>query len=171
MAQVMMLVHEESGRFGASFPDFPGCTTVAGDLNSLVTNAPEVLAFHVQGLIDEGRPVPPVRSLSEVWADQQFQEDRKDAVYTTSLAVELPGARTVRANITMDEGTLEMIDRAAEAAGETRSAFLVHSAQWRIAATRRLQEMGLTPGPSVKPLLEALEERGSIRKNRDRQSA
>ena len=49
MAQVMMVVHEEGGQFGASFPDFPGCTTVAGDLGSLVTQASEVLAFHVQG--------------------------------------------------------------------------------------------------------------------------
>jgi predicted RNase H-like HicB family nuclease len=131
MAQVLMLVHEEGGRFGASFPDFPGCTTVARDLESLVAKAPEVLAFHVQGLVDEGREVPRVRSLSEMWADPTVKKDRRDAVYVTSLAVDLPG-RSARINITMDEGLLDRIDRDAATRGETRSGWLARAAESRL---------------------------------------
>jgi predicted RNase H-like HicB family nuclease len=42
----VMLVHEEEGVFGASFPDFPGATTVADDLDTLYRKAAEMLAFH-----------------------------------------------------------------------------------------------------------------------------
>lgn len=43
MAQVVMTVHEENGRFGASFPDFPGCTTVAANPDALARKAPSRL--------------------------------------------------------------------------------------------------------------------------------
>ncbi len=39
MARVVMLIHEEDGAYGASFPDFPGATTVAGDLDTLYRKA------------------------------------------------------------------------------------------------------------------------------------
>lgn len=134
MANVVMVVHEENGRFGASFPDFPGCTTVAGDLDTLVAKAADALAFHVAGLVEDGEPVPQVRSQSELWNDPQFQADRKEAAFVTLLPVELPG-KTVRVNITLNESALDMIDRAAAKAGESRSGFLVSS------ALKRVQEM------------------------------
>ena len=130
MAQVVMLVHEENGTFGASFPDFPGCTTVSRNLDQLSTKAAEALVFHVEGLMENG-DLREVRSLSEVWADPAFQEDRADAALVTVLDVDLPG-RVVRVNITVDEGTLELIDRAARAAAESRSGFLVKAARARV---------------------------------------
>jgi predicted RNase H-like HicB family nuclease len=130
MAQVVMLVHERNGAFGASFPDFPGCTTVSGNLDELPAKAAEALVFHVEGLREDG-DLPEVRTLSEVWADPAFQEDRADAALVTVLEVDLPG-RVVRVNITVDEGTLELIDRAARAAAESRSGFLVKAARARV---------------------------------------
>ena len=131
MAQVVMTVHEENGRFGGSFADFPGCTTVAADPDDLARKAADALAFHVAGLVEEGRIVPRPRSLGELWADAGFHEDRAQAAYVAVLDVELPG-KTVRVNITLNESTLEVIDRAASAAGESRSGFLVNSALSRI---------------------------------------
>jgi predicted RNase H-like HicB family nuclease len=49
--QVVALIHEENGVFGASFPDFIGCTTVARDLDAVAAKAAEVLAFHVEWTI------------------------------------------------------------------------------------------------------------------------
>ena len=37
MPRIAMLIHEEAGRYGASFPDVPGCTTVAGSPDALIT--------------------------------------------------------------------------------------------------------------------------------------
>ena len=63
--QIVTLIHEENGVFGASFPDFLGCTTVADSLDAIIPKAAEALAFHVEGMIEDG-PLPPVRTLMSV---------------------------------------------------------------------------------------------------------
>ena len=130
--RTVALVHEEDGRFGASFPDLTGCTTVARDLDALIGKAAEVVAFHVGGMIEDGLDIPAFRSLAELRADPVFAEDARDAM-AVLLEVDLP-SRAVRVNITGDESVLKRIDRAASAAGETRSGFLVAAAKARLQA-------------------------------------
>ena len=130
MARVVMLVHEEKGAFGASFPDVPGCTTVARNLDALVAKASDVLAFHIEGLVEDGLPGPTFRSLNDLRIDPAFREAATDAAILL-LDYDSPG-RTVRVNITLDESMLHRIDRAAEAAGESRSGFLVSAAKRRL---------------------------------------
>ena len=132
MAHVVMLVHQEDGRFGASFPDFPGATTVAGDLDTLYRKAAEMRAVHVAGMAEDGEEAPRLRGLDELRGDPGFQEDSGDAMIAL-VQVELPG-RAVRVNISMEEGLLRRIDRAAEATGESRSAFLAQAAKARLSA-------------------------------------
>jgi predicted RNase H-like HicB family nuclease len=124
--QVVAMIHEENGYYGVSFPDFPGATTVADDLESAVAKAAEMLAFHVEGLAEDG-PLPQVRSLSELQRDAEFRADSKDALLV--LVPYTPPSRAIRLNVTIEESLLERIDRAAEAAGETRSAFLAYAAR------------------------------------------
>jgi predicted RNase H-like HicB family nuclease len=128
--QVVALIHEENGVFGASFPDFLGCTTVADTLDAIIPKAAEALAFHVEGLIEDG-PLPPVRTLAQLRKDPVFREDSAGAVI--ALVPYAPPARAVRINITLDESLLERVDRAAEAAGETRSGYLAAAARQRLA--------------------------------------
>lgn len=132
MTHIVMLVHEEGGAFGASFPDFPGATTVAGDLDTLYRKAAEMLAFHVAGMLEDGDEIPRVRTLDELRGDPAFQADSAGAMVAL-VQVELPG-RAVRVNISMEEGLLRRIDRAAEATGESRSAFLAQAAKARLSA-------------------------------------
>lgn len=132
MSRIVMLVHEEGGRFGGSFPDLPGCTTVAGDPDTLLRKAEEVVAFHVGGMVEDGLDLPAFRSLSELRRDATFGADSRDALVVL-LDIDLP-MRSVRVNITLDQGVLKRIDRAASAAGETRSGFLVAAAKARLQA-------------------------------------
>jgi predicted RNase H-like HicB family nuclease len=136
--QVVALIHEENGVFGASFPDFLGCTTVADSLDAIVPKAAEALAFHVEGLIEDG-PLPPVRTLAQLRKDPIFREDSTGAMI--ALVPYAPPARAARINITLDESLLERVDRAAEAAGETRSGYLAAAARQRLAI-----EAGQQPG-------------------------
>lgn len=131
MARVVMFIHEEDGVYGASFPDFAGATTVARDLDTLYRKATDMLAFHVAGLIEDGDPVPAPRGLSELHDDPLFREGAGDG-FVALVDVDLPG-KAVRVNISLDESVLRQIDRAAEAAGETRSGFLVEAAKARLA--------------------------------------
>jgi predicted RNase H-like HicB family nuclease len=135
MPKVVMLIHEENGRYGASFPDFPGCTAVAEDPDRLIDKAVEVLAWHVAGMVEDGVEVRRPRSLGELWQDPDFRTDRADAAYATQVDLDLPG-KTVRINITAEESALDRIDQAAKAAGESRSAYLIKAALER--ARRRL---------------------------------
>ena len=130
MARVVMLVHEEGGAYGASFPDFPGATTVAGDLDSLYRKAAEMLAFHVGGMAEDGDNIPTVRTLDELRRDPAFCEDSEGALIGL-VEAELPG-KAVRVNVSLEESLLRRIDRAAEAAGESRSGFLAQAAKARL---------------------------------------
>jgi predicted RNase H-like HicB family nuclease len=127
--QVVALIDEEDGRFGVAFPDFPGCTTVAHSLDEAVAKAAAVLAFHAEGLAEDG-PLPQPRTLAELRKDRQFRADAKDAL--VALIPYAPPSRAARINITLDESLLSRIDTAANALGETRSGFLATAARKRL---------------------------------------
>lgn len=129
--QVVALIHEENDAFGVSFPDFPGCTTVARSPDQALAKAAEALAFHVEGMAEDGEPLPGIRSLKELAASPDFREDAKDAL--VALVPLAPPGRAVRLNITLDESLLTRIDRAAEANNETRSGYLAQAARLRLA--------------------------------------
>ncbi|TGD97990.1 type II toxin-antitoxin system HicB family antitoxin [Methylobacterium nonmethylotrophicum] len=135
MTKVVMLIHGEPGNYGASFPDFPGATTGADDLDTLYDKAAEMLAFHVGGMIEDGLEVPLVRSLDALRDDPLFREDAADGMVGI-LDVDLPG-KTVRVNLTMNESDLRRIDRAAAAAHETRSGWLVRAANAQLRGASR----------------------------------
>lgn len=132
MAWIVMLIHEEGGRLGASFPDFPGATTVACDLDTLYRKASEMLAFHIDGLVEDGDPIPAMRTLDAWRREPVFRSDSESAMIGL-VEVEMPG-KAVRVNISLEETLLRRIDRAAEAAGESRSGFLARAAKARLTA-------------------------------------
>jgi len=132
MARVVMLIHEEDGTYGASFPDFPGATTVAGDLDTLYRKAAEVLAFHVGGMAEDGDDIPTPRTLDALRRDPAFRADSEGALVGL-VEADLPG-KAVRVNVTIEEGLLRRIDQAAQATGESRSGFLARAAKARLSA-------------------------------------
>lgn len=131
MTKVVMFIHEENGAYGASFPDFPGATTVADNLDALYQKAAQMLAFHVGGMAEDGDAIPNPRPLSEWRNDPAFKQDCEDAMIGV-VDVDLP-SKAVRVNISVEESLLKRIDRAAEAAGESRSGFLAQAAKARLA--------------------------------------
>ena len=81
-------------------------------------------------MIEDG-PLPPVRTLAQLRKDPVFREDSAGAMI--ALVPYAPPARAARINITLDESLLDRVDRAAEAAGETRSGYLAAAARQRLA--------------------------------------
>jgi len=124
------LIHEEGGAYGISFPDFPGCVSGGRNLDEALARGAETLLFHVAGMVEDGDPLPVLRTLEELRVDPAFVEDSEHAVVAI-VPVELPG-RAVRVNVSIDERLLDAIDRAARAAGQSRSAFLADAARARI---------------------------------------
>jgi predicted RNase H-like HicB family nuclease len=130
MALAYALIHEEGGVFGISFPDFPGVVSTGRSEEEVLRKGSEALTFHVAGMAADGDPLPVMRSPAELRKDKGFVAASKDATRAL-VPFEMPG-KSVRLNITMDENLLSAVDHAAEAAGQSRSAFLAEAARQRV---------------------------------------
>ena len=65
-------IHRENAGYGVSFPDFPGCVAVGETLEEAVGQGCEALAFHVEGLCEDGEPIPSPRSIDEIEGDPEL---------------------------------------------------------------------------------------------------
>lgn len=122
MAMATYLGVAERGEhgFGVFFPDVPGCVSFGDSLFTAIENGERAIAAHIELLAQEGEEIP--ESSSKVAVD-----DDVDVAGYFLAHVELPG-RTVRLNVTMDEGLVARIDRVAR----NRSAFLSEAARERL---------------------------------------
>ncbi len=124
------LIHEEGGVFGVSFPDVPGVISTGRSVEEAIRKGSEALTFHIAGMAEDDDPLPVLRSFVELKADRSFIETSQGAVLAL-IPFDMP-SKSVRLNISMDENLLHAVDRAAEAAGQSRSAFLAEAARKRI---------------------------------------
>jgi len=122
MEYIAYLHKDRDSDYGVSFPDFPGCITAGKTLDEASRMAAEALALHIQGMIQDGDPVPEPSNLDEIAKDAA-----KRGAIAFMVSVDAPDA-TVRVNITARESQIEKIDALAEAAGMTRSGYMVRAA-------------------------------------------
>ena len=102
-------IHRDDIGYGVSFPDFPGCVSVGDTVDDAVRLGSEALAFHVEGLLDDGTPIPPPRSIDAIKADPDLAEWRRGADFgLVPLLLDRRSSR--RVNISLDRGLLEAID-------------------------------------------------------------
>jgi predicted RNase H-like HicB family nuclease len=124
MANYIALIHkQDDSDYGVSFPDFPGCVSAGASLDDARGMAEEALAFHIEGLVEDGDAVPEPSDLDTVMRDPI----NRDGV-AILVPVELK-SRSVRVNVTLPEDALRAIDSYAERHGYTRSGFLVSAAR------------------------------------------
>ena len=127
-------IHRDEAGFGVSFPDFPGCVSVGAMIDDAVRQGSEALAFHVEGLVDDGEVIPTPRSIDAIKADPELADWRRDAdLVLIPLLLDRGSSR--RVNISLDRGLLEAIDDEARQRRMTRSAFLATAARREIGAT------------------------------------
>ena len=125
----LALIHrDEEPGFGISFPDFPGCISEGATIDEAVRCGATALAFHIEGMIQDGETIPAPRSLEEIERDPSLAEWREGAVICSVPAVIDKGAQR-RVRISLDYGLLQTIDDEAKRRGMTRSAFLSSAAR------------------------------------------
>jgi predicted RNase H-like HicB family nuclease len=61
----VVIVEEGEGSFGAHVPDLPGCVAVADTKEEVLELIQEAIEFHIEGLREDGQPVPPPSSSIE----------------------------------------------------------------------------------------------------------
>jgi predicted RNase H-like HicB family nuclease len=125
MASYIGLLRKEAGSdYGVEFPDFPGCVTAGADLDEARRMAADALAFHIEGMIEDGATIPEPSSLEAVMADP-------DIAGAVAVLIDgpAPAAKVVRINITMEDRILYRID----AVSRNRSRFLSEAAAEKLA--------------------------------------
>ncbi len=62
----LVVVEQGATSFGAYVPDLPGCVAAGETRDEVLDLIREAIEFHIEGLRQQGEPVPPPSSTSEV---------------------------------------------------------------------------------------------------------
>ena len=64
--EYLVVVEKGSGSYGAYVPDLPGCVAAAESKGEVLVLIKEAIEFHLEGLKEDGQPIPSPTSTSEV---------------------------------------------------------------------------------------------------------
>ncbi|MDD3287943.1 MAG: type II toxin-antitoxin system HicB family antitoxin [Alphaproteobacteria bacterium] len=134
MNRYIALIHkDEESDYGIMFPDFPGCVSVADTVEDAVLAGREALAFHVEGMRQDGESIPAPRTLEEIKEDSEDWVDWDGAVAVLIPLLPSKG-QAVRVNVNIDKNLLAAADAAAERSNQTRSAFISRALETALGA-------------------------------------
>ena len=116
---------DDARAWGVVVPDLPGCFSAGDTLDEAIEQAHEAIVLHLDGLLDDGEDIPPPHPVSE-------HQGRPEVAGWIWAVVEIDPAmldnQVERVNITLPRRVLSRLDRAARAAGETRSGYIARLA-------------------------------------------
>lgn len=110
--------------FSVFFPDLPGCTSAGATIQEAAVNAEEALSGHLAVGVEYGDPTPEPSDIDAIIVDPDV-----DVAARLLVRGERPG-RSVRVQVSIDEGLLARIDKVAK----NRSGFLADAARAALAA-------------------------------------
>jgi predicted RNase H-like HicB family nuclease len=62
----LVVVEKGPTSYGAYVPDLPGCIAVGETREEVLASIREAIEFHLEGLKEDGQPIPPSTSSSEI---------------------------------------------------------------------------------------------------------
>lgn len=131
MTHYVALIHKDAtSDFGVSFPDFPGCVTAGTTIEDARAMAEEALAFHIEGMVEDGESLPLPSSIDDI---MQERESRDAVAFLVETKID---ERTIRINVSIPERELKAIDAYAQTHGLSRSGLLLKAAKLAIAEDR-----------------------------------
>jgi predicted RNase H-like HicB family nuclease len=63
---LIVIERADDGGYGAWAPDLPGCVALGDSLEECEHEMREAIAFHLEGLREQGEPVPPPTAIAAV---------------------------------------------------------------------------------------------------------
>ena len=127
MARYPAFVDGEVGAYGVAFPDLPGIVAMGETVDDALLNAEEALRDYVTETERDGERVTEPSPIERV-------SPPEGATLVAIALIRLSG-RTVRANLTLDEGVVAFMDAEARRRRMTRKAFV----EWM---ARRIAQQG-----------------------------
>ncbi len=64
--QYLVIVEKGPSSYGAHVPDLPGCVAVGETKEEVLSLIREAIEFHLEGMKQDGEPIPPPSSTSEL---------------------------------------------------------------------------------------------------------
>jgi len=74
MNYIAIINKEDGSDYGVSFPDFPGCITAGATVDEAKDMAIEALHLHIEGMVEDGEPVPTPLSLDTIMTEPVFKD-------------------------------------------------------------------------------------------------
>jgi predicted RNase H-like HicB family nuclease len=60
-----IVIEKANGNYAAYVPDLPGCVSTGNSVSETMVNIREAISFHLEGLREDGLPIPAPTSLVE----------------------------------------------------------------------------------------------------------
>ncbi len=60
-----VVIEKAEGNYSAYVPDLPGCVATGASIGEVEREIKEAIRFHLDGLRDDGLPIPPPSTLCE----------------------------------------------------------------------------------------------------------
>ena len=94
----LVVIEKGASSYRAYMPDLPGCIAVGESSEEVSRLIDEAIEFHVEGLLEDGYPVPPPASQAELvmWRDDWSFERKKalpanaDSLPLSVLTINVP---------------------------------------------------------------------------------
>lgn len=68
MHRFLIVIEKANGNYSAYSPDLPGCVATGATRENTEKNMYEAIEMHVQGLLEDGLPIPESQSFAEYLA-------------------------------------------------------------------------------------------------------
>jgi predicted RNase H-like HicB family nuclease len=121
-----VVIHKDKGSdYGMTVPDLPGCFSAGATMDEALAMAREAIELHLEGLIEEGIPIPEPTDIEQQMANPDYADGVWAFVQVDESNLRIHAKRV---NITLPERVLDAIDRHAKAHGQTRSGLLARAA-------------------------------------------
>ncbi|HEY3172239.1 MAG TPA: type II toxin-antitoxin system HicB family antitoxin [Thermoanaerobaculia bacterium] len=65
MSRYLIVIENAGSNYSAYSPDLPGCATTGTTVEETKTNMEGAIEFHLEGLREEGLPIPPPSSIAD----------------------------------------------------------------------------------------------------------
>jgi len=60
-----IVIEKAAGNYSAYVPDLPGCVATAPTIEAVENEIREAIQFHIDGLTEDGVPIPPPTTIAE----------------------------------------------------------------------------------------------------------
>jgi predicted RNase H-like HicB family nuclease len=62
-----VVIEKAKNNYSAYVPDLPGCVTTGKTIEEIERNIKEAIEFHIEGLKEDGLPIPPQQRSANTW--------------------------------------------------------------------------------------------------------